>query len=499
MSTNRKLFHAYTWNMFGKLIVRSISVISTLVLVRLLSPEDFGIMAIAIMVIGFFTVLSDAGVNRYIIMHDNPKKETFDKAFTLNILLRFVAFSILIVFASSIASFIKNPEVESVIIMVGFTSFLSSFVNVGLLDLERKLDYAPVNKILMISKVISTLFTLVIAYVYQSYMALIIGSFVMQLVTICLSYTLHDFRPRLDFKFESAMFTFSSFLLLRNIISYSRSQVDILLVGKKFSEAELGKFSIARQFAIMPQTEIVAPAMQPGFSALSQLKSDSELYLTKIYQILFLVFLFLMPCAFGLYILSESFVYVLLGEKWMSVSNYIGILAFLMIPFFLQTLISIAYDNLGKVKVSFLVDLFGLSLIVLLFYTITIESVQSFALLRLAVGFISLVLSVFLARFFLNFNIIKFCIVFGVPLLFSLCMFALLINLEYFFVNHYIKLFTLSAVGGFFYGICFLITVILAIKLRPNAWVLILLPSKFYQLLETKLRFTIPSQLKNEK
>lgn len=485
--------------MFGKLIVRSISVVSTLVLVRLLSPEDFGIMAIATMVIGFFSVLSDAGVNRYLIMHDNPEQDTFNKAFTLNIALKFCAFLGLVFFAGSIASLMKNPEVELVIVLVGFISFLSSFMNVGLLDLERKLNYAPVNKILMISKVISTTFTLIIAYLYQSYVALIIGSFVMQTVAIVMSYILHDFRPRLDFRFEKAMFTFSVFLLLRNIISFSRSQVDVLLVGKKFSEAELGKFSIARQFAIMPQTEFIAPAMQPGFSALSQLKHDSQLYLTKIYQILFLVFLFLFPSAFGLYFLSESFVYVVLGEKWMNVSSYIGILAFLMIPFFLQSIISIAYDNLGKVKVSFLVDLFGLALIIFLFFTFTVESVERFSYLRLIAGLISLMLSVILARLFLNLSILKFCAVFGIPLLLSFVMFYFLLQLDHVFVNQYVKLFSLAFIGGVFYAVTLCMMILIAVTFIPNNWILTLMPNKFYQMVENILKFQIPGHLKNEK
>ena len=82
--------------MFSKLIIRGLGLISTLVLVRLLTPADFGLVAIGIMVIGLFKVLSDIGVNRYLIMHDNPTDDHYSAAWTLNLLSTAILIFILV-------------------------------------------------------------------------------------------------------------------------------------------------------------------------------------------------------------------------------------------------------------------------------------------------------------------------------------------------------------------------------------------------------------------
>lgn len=498
MSASSKVFFtAYLWNMFGKLIIRFVSVISTLVLVRLLSPEDFGVMAIATMVIGFFAVLSNAGINRYLIMLESPTIIDYDKAFTLNLLLRICSFILVISLALIASYFFDKNEIAIVIVLVGLASFLASFRSIGLIELERKMSYGPINKIQITSKLIATVFTLGIAYFYRSYYALILGTFIIEIVTITLSYRVHEWKFRLNFQFDREIFSFSTFLLLRNIISYSRSQIDILLVGKRFDEVELGRFSIARQFAIMPLTEVVAPAVQPAFSALSRLKHNQALYLEKIYQSLFLVFLFLFPSAFGLYTLSESFVYVVLGSKWMGVSSYIGILSFLMVPFFLQAIISIAYDNLGKVKVSFLVDLFGLSLIILTFFAILPDTLEQFASLRLFVGAVSFCVSVALARFFLKIDIVKFLIVFCVPLLSSSFMYFCVKQMVWFEHNQYLHLFAVSIFGAAIYIVFNLLCLVFCLKFTVNAWLLTLVPSIVYEKIELWLRISVPKVLKN--
>ena len=96
--------------MFSKLIIRSLGLISTLVLVRLLDPDDFGLVAIGIMVIGLFRVLSDIGINRYLIMHSNPTDEDYSAAWSLNLITKTVLIVIL-VFCSPFIDYMATSSV----------------------------------------------------------------------------------------------------------------------------------------------------------------------------------------------------------------------------------------------------------------------------------------------------------------------------------------------------------------------------------------------------
>jgi O-antigen/teichoic acid export membrane protein len=481
--------------MAGKLVFRGISIISTLVLVRLLSPEDFGIMAISTMVIGLFAVLSSAGINRYIVMYDSPSEDIYNKAFTLNIILRFVAFLMVSSIAYFIAEQMGNDALTLVIIMTAGASFLAAFRNIGLIRLEKELDFAPINKILVIAKVISTVVTLSLALVYRSYMALVIGTITIEVVTVILSYIYASYRPRLNFHFDKKMFSFSSFLLFRNIIAYSRSQVDVLLVGKKFGDEALGGFSIARQFAILPQTEIVAPAMQPAFSALSAMNKSPNVLRHKICQTLFSTYLLLVPAAAGLYLLAKPFVLVVLGENWLSVADYIGILAFLMIPFVTQAVLNIAYDNMGKTKLSFIVDLFGLAAIITTFMVLIPTSVEQFSTIRVLVGFCSLGLAVLFAKLFLKIKFRYFLKILSLPMIGAMVMAVVLYQLLTLIESPIVSLFLFSAVGVIIYTLCILLYIFIMLRIGSRSWLLNLFPTALFYHLKTKLKWDIPNHL----
>ena len=481
--------------MAGKLIFRSISIISTLLLVRLLSPEDFGIMAISTMVIGLFAVLSDAGINRYIIMYDQPSDDIYNKAYTLNILLRFIAFLLVCASSYSIAQQMGNPELTFVIIVTAGASFLSAFKNIGLVRLERELDFGPLNKIIILAKLASTAITLIVAYQFRSYVALIIGTLTMEVLKVALSYYYCTYKPSLNFQFDKKMFSFSSFLLFRNLISYSRSQIDILLVGKKFGEGALGGFSIARQFAILPQTEIVTPAMQPAFSALSALNKVPAQFRQKIYQTLFSSYLFLVPSAVGLFILAKPFVLVVFGNAWLSIVDYIGILAFLMLPFVTQAILNIAYDNLGKTKLSFIVDLFGLIAIVTSFVLLVPATVEYFAQVRVAVGFCSLGLAIIFARIFLKIRLSYFIKLLLLPVISSVVMGFVVQSLLIYIENPFLSLIAFSLCGAIVYSLCILIFMFVMLRLNSRSWLLNLFPTGVFKQLQLRLKWNIPHHI----
>jgi O-antigen/teichoic acid export membrane protein len=288
MELKKLFFKAYLWNTLAKLVLRGLGVISTLVLVRILGPADFGVIAIANMVTGFFLVLSTTGIYRYLIIHREIPEEQFSAFWTLNICFRFTSIFCLFLLAPLIADFMQDERLVLVIRLLSGIELIAAFRNIGMASYQRAINYAPENKVLMVAKVVSTVFTISFTLILENYFALIIGTFINILISTVGTYFVSSFRPKLDFKFDWKMFSFSGFIMVRNIIGYSRAQIDTLFVGRLFGSSTVGNYKVATQFGIMPQTEILGPAMQPAFSALSSLKDNiSELH-NKAYQSLFL-------------------------------------------------------------------------------------------------------------------------------------------------------------------------------------------------------------------
>ena len=159
--------------MFSKLIIRGLGLISTLVLVRLLTPADFGLVAIGIMVIGLFKVLSDIGVNRYLIMHDNPTDDHYSAAWTLNLLSTAILIFILVLLAPFITHLLDEPQVTIVIRFLCLINLLSALKNVGLIKLEKEVDFKSVSKIGIYAKFVSVIVTILAAFYFKNYLALL--------------------------------------------------------------------------------------------------------------------------------------------------------------------------------------------------------------------------------------------------------------------------------------------------------------------------------------
>jgi O-antigen/teichoic acid export membrane protein len=430
MNLEKRFLRAYSWSIGSKLVVRSLGLLSTLVLVRVLTPSDFGVIAIASMIIGFSVILSGVEANRFLILNREIKEIDFSKYWTLSILFRFLFIILLYFFAPYVSIFMDDDRLTLVIRLLALVQVLDALNNVGMVTHQRALNFAPENKISIVAKVFSSIVTIIFTLILQSYFALIIGIFVNSLVVLFGTYVASTFRPKLDFRLDWKMFVFSKFVMLRNILGYTRAQLDTLLVGRLFGSSVLGNYKVASQFGILAQTELVTPAIQPAFSGLSTLKDDKKRLHEKVYQSFFLSFLFVIPAAFGMFFIAEPFVFIVLGDQWQAAIPMIQVLGFLMLPFSTQPILSMLYDLEGKTKVSIFSDIYGIVALLISIWMLKPNDGDFFAEIRVLVGFSTLLVGFALGAIFLGLQIKKLAVVTFYPTAFSLLMFFILTKLE---------------------------------------------------------------------
>ena len=214
------------------------------------------------------------------------------------------------------------------------------------------------------------------------------------------------------------------------------------------------------------------------------IKKSKEIFFDKIYQALFFIYLFVIPAATGIYVLAESFVYVVLGEQWEMVTNYLGILAFLMLPYATQTVLHIVYDAFERTRVSLLTDLFGLVAIILLFYWLTPANVTSFAHLRIFVGLSMLFISIGLVNLFIGFDLKKYILILFLPLALSSCMGYLVHVLNGYFESAIANLFIMAIFGSLIYFSMLVLFFYTLFLFKPKAWLLSLIPQTIYSKLQ---------------
>lgn len=445
----KKVKIAFLWNFVGKMLVRCMGIISTLILVRLLMPADFGLIAIGVMVVGLFEVLSNSGVNRYLIVIPTPSEDDYNAAWTLKIIMRATAVFACIILAPYIADYMNDDRITGVIQILSSLQLITIFSNIGIVKFEKEINFAPQNKILIMSKLLTVASTILAAYIFKNYYALLIGSAVNVILTTVGTYVVCDFKPKFRFQFPKGMANFSIMIMIRNIVSYSRSQLDTLMIGNLFGVNGTGQFNVARQFAILPKTEMIDPATGPLFSMISNESSESTI-ISKFYKLVFISYSVILPCAFGLLAAASAFTAVVLGDKWLYVASFIGTLGFITVPFTIQSLLIMLYDRLGAVSKSFFSEIIAILLLISFVTFLSIDALEDFVEVRIIVALLATLTSMVIARKYLPISIRQVMISVSLPLFCSILMYIALskLNASMTFHNSFEELAVLTLAGA---------------------------------------------------
>ncbi len=197
-----------------KLVERGLGLISTLILARLLAPEDFGVIAMALSFIAMAELLSAFSFDTAIIQNQSATKAHYNSAWTCSVLLGLSITLLMISLAYPIANFYRKPELMWVVIALSFGPFLTGAQNIGVVAFLKELDFRKEFKFQVSRKFISFLIVVPLAFLFRSYWALVTGILVSKLAGTVISYLRHPYRPRPDLSKVGVLFNFSRWLLV---------------------------------------------------------------------------------------------------------------------------------------------------------------------------------------------------------------------------------------------------------------------------------------------
>jgi lipopolysaccharide exporter len=361
------------WTMFAKLCVKSLGFISTLILARILFPEDFGLVAISMTVVSFLEIFTSFGFDINIIRKKNVTDNTLNSAWTFKLLSGVMI--CLLIYSSShyLQEFFQNKNLESLLKAVAFLPILKGLENIGFVLYRKELNFKKEFNLDVIAKVISFLVTISTAFYLKSYWALVFGMYAHALMRVFISYTMHSYRPTVDFSEIKELFSFSKWLLLNNIVIFFNKKVTDLIIAKYSGSSALGYYSIGNEIANLPTTELVFPmsrAVFPGYAKVANDKKELKRIFIKITR---LVVYLTAPVCFGIAATADELIPILLGDKWIAVIDIVFILSFFA---FLRCSIQSAgsvFIALGKPKVPLVLGLFRIFLLLPLLYFFVIK------------------------------------------------------------------------------------------------------------------------------
>jgi O-antigen/teichoic acid export membrane protein len=331
---------------------RLIGLISTLILARLLLPDDFGIVAMASIVVGLIDTLLDLGVGSALVQNKAAGRDDFDTAWTLRLIQAALAAGLIWAAAPFAADYFRDPRVINVIRVMAFSVLAGGFENIGIVAFQKNMEFGRDFQFFFLRRLLGFLVTMALALWWRSYWAMAIGALTGRCLGALLSYRLHDYRPRLSLARLKKIWSFSQWILVCNLGSFGQQQIDKFLVGRRGDAATLGMYTLANEIAAMPTTELLAPLGRVLFPLFVDAAHDPLRLKAAFCKALGIQSLVAMPAGVGLCLIADGAVRLLLGEQWLSAIPLMRILALISVFAALTHSSSYLLLALGKVRVQ---------------------------------------------------------------------------------------------------------------------------------------------------
>ncbi len=304
------------WVVAWRMMTRALGVLSTLALVRLLAPSDFGLIALASSFSVSIEAFSWIGIEEGVIRHKAPTPALMDTAFTLSVLRGALIFLIIAAVSVPAARFFGDPRLASVLIALGATVLIENFINVGTIEFRREFDFQREFQLYLLPRLLSIVIAVGSAFVLHTYWALIAGIVSNQALRVVFSYLMHPYRPRFRLTEWRQMAGYSVWNSLIAGAGALRDRVDTMMVGRALSPAAVGFYALGYEIAGLPVTELIAPltrAAFAGFAAAWREELDAgQTWLRLVSTMALLTF----PAGVGMSAVAQPLILLAFGPGW---------------------------------------------------------------------------------------------------------------------------------------------------------------------------------------
>ncbi len=351
------------WMVAMRWSLRAIGLINIIILARLLAPEDFGLIAMAMVVYGLFEMLSDANVDLPLIRMRRPSRADYDTAWTIQLTLGTGLTVLLVVLAPLIAEFFGDPRVTLVVQIVALRGVILGLLNIGTVDFRRELDFSKEFRFGVWRQLFAVALNLAIVLALRNYLALAIAVPVSAAAAVVLSYRMSAYRPRLSLARFRQIWPFSQWLIVYYTAEYANDRADDLIVGRIAGATVLGHYTFASQIAVMPVHEVVAPVVRALMPTYAHIAHDFAALRQAFRNVSGLIAVLCLSLSIGMAAVAEDLVVVILSDKWIGAAPFFRWLCLYaaaaglsrgLQPFFLMLERERAYAVFGLVQAALL-------------------------------------------------------------------------------------------------------------------------------------------------
>ena len=433
MSLKESAVSGLKWTTTAKIGQQVLQFTTLIILARLLLPEDFGLMASAMVVIGFVNVFRDLGLSAALIQKQNLSDELFSSVFWLSVTTGLIMMVALIIFSPYIANFYNVNTLVPILQVLSLSFLFSGLSAVQQALLEKELKFKTISKIELFATSLAAVTGITMAILKFGIWSLVLQNLVFAFTVSSLFWIRLSKRPKFFFKWREikSIYNFSANLAGFNILNYFVRNADYILIQKFLGEQQLGYYTLAYRLMLFPLKNITSVMTRVMFPLLSKIQSDNKrfrhIYLKLVNTISLLTF----PLMLGLVAVSDNFVIVVFGAKWQPVTTLVLILAPLGLLQSIYTPAGIIYQAKGRTDWWFRWGLFTGVLFVTAFWIGLEWGIIGVALAYLIVNVITFYPGLAISFKLIELKVSNFIFSFSKNIIISLAMFIIVLCSKY--------------------------------------------------------------------
>lgn len=351
MGYARVAIKGFSWLTAFRVITRAISFGKTIVLARFINPSQFGSFGIVMLVLSFIEVITETGVNVFLIQEKNNVDKYINSAWVVSILRGIIIATVMIISSSFVAHFFNSPEAQQLIIIASIIPFLRGFINPSVVKFQKELKFQQEAYYRVSILIVEIIATVVLLFISPQTVSLIIGIIIGVVFELLLSFLVVAPRPRIEFNkdYLALIVNNGKWITGTVILNYGYERGDNILVGRMLSSYSLGIYDMAYRIAMVPLTEIGDMITRVVFPVYVLISDSYERFKRAFFRTLFVTCVLVFPIGAVFFFFTEQIVLFILGQKWIEVVPALQVLSILGV---IKAVMNCALSMLLSVKMQ---------------------------------------------------------------------------------------------------------------------------------------------------
>lgn len=396
MSLKKKTINSLGWDLSGRISGQAVSFIISVILARILSPKDFGILAMVNVVVAIANIFLDFGFNTSLVQKTKIRDEHYSSVFIFNLIVGLLLSILLYIFSGVIARFYKNELVESVGHFMSLVFIVNAFGSIFRVKLYKELNFKALSTGGLLGTLLSGIIGVLMAIKGFGIWSLVAQTLSSSFITSFFFFLTSNWIPKLKFNiiYLKELWGFSFSIFISTVVGVLFGQFDNLTIGRLFPPANLGYYYRAKSMEAMMYEFTSQSLLSVLFPTLSIVKDDKERFNNIIFKSFHIISYFSVSLLGLLYLISKDLILVLFTSKWLPSVEFFNLLLLSGFVYPINALFNSILASSGNSKSFLKLTIIRYSVLLPSYILLYIYNIQIFLIGFVILTMISLIFSI---------------------------------------------------------------------------------------------------------